>query len=97
MNDLLLDETGDLLIVNGDFVIDDATYQHQDAILHNQKGEFKEHPEVGVGIENGLLDENPREVLSEIKQQFKYNGFVNVQLDIDNDGNLLIEAPYPKS
>ena len=94
MNDLLLDENGDLKVENGDFVIGDATLQNQDAILEFQKGEFKEHPEVGVGLSNALLDENPREILSQIRQQFKYDGLVIKTFEILDNGDLDIDAVY---
>ncbi|CAL2108189.1 conserved hypothetical protein [Tenacibaculum sp. 190524A02b] len=94
MNDILLDEYGDLLIKNGDLVIGDATFQHQDAILMAQKGEYKQHPEIGVGIENALQDENPHKIISEIRQQLKHIGMEIKSLDIDSDGNLIIDAPY---
>lgn len=94
MQDLLLDENGDLLIENGDFVIGDATFEHQDSILQSQKGAFKEHPEVGVGIDNALLDENPRSIISEIRQQFKYDGMRIEELDISQEGQLIINATY---
>ena len=41
MDDFLLDNDNDVIIKNGDFVIGDATLQHQNHILLAQKGEFK--------------------------------------------------------
>lgn len=94
MNDLLLDNNGDLKIENGDFVIGDATLQNQNAILQSQKGEFKEHPEVGVGLDNGILDENPREIISEIRKQFIHDGLEIKTFDILENGDLIIDANY---
>lgn len=94
MNDFKLDETGDLLIVNGDFVITDATLQHQEHIIVAQKGEYKEHPEIGVGISNILNDENPRDVITQIRRNFEYDGMEVKQLEFDAKGGIVVDAPY---
>ncbi|WP_299682984.1 oxidase [uncultured Tenacibaculum sp.] len=94
MNDFKLDETGDLLIVNGDFVVTDATLQHQEHIILAQKGEYKEYPEIGVGISNMLNDENPRDVITQIRRNFQYDGMEVKQLDFDPAGDIVVEAPY---
>lgn len=94
MNDFLVDKDGDLRIVNGDFVIGDATLQHQEHILLAHKGEFKESPEIGVGVSDYLLDENFKKALSEIRKNFEYDGMIINELSIDNKGNLNIDANY---
>lgn len=94
MNDLLLDEAGDLQISEGDFVIGDATLQHQRHIIVAQKGEYKEHPEIGVGIDNALLDENPKTLLTQIRRNFEYDGMQVNTIQINNDGSITVDAPY---
>lgn len=94
MNDLLLDTTDDLQIRNGDFVIGDATLQHQRHILIAQKGEYKAHPEIGVGIENALQDENPRQLLTQIRRNFEYDGMTVNTLEINDDNTIRVDAPY---
>ncbi|WP_299713634.1 oxidase [uncultured Tenacibaculum sp.] len=94
MNDFKLDETGDLLIVNGDFVIANATLQHQEHIILAQKGEYKEFPEIGVGISNMLNDENPRDVITQIRRNFEYDGMEVNQLDFNAKGDIIVDAPY---
>jgi len=93
MKDFRLNENGDLAIVNGDFVIADATSQHQEHIIVAQKGEYKEFPEIGVGIENMVLDENPRKILTQIRRNFEYDGMKVNSLDFTED-SIIIDAPY---
>lgn len=94
MDDFKLDQNGDIAIENGDFVIGDATLQHQEHIIIAQKGEYKEHPEIGVGIANALNDESPRQILTQIRRNFEYDGMTVNTLDIDELGNITIDAPY---
>lgn len=94
MNDFKLDETGDLLIVNGDFVISDATIQHQEHIIISQKGEYKQYPEVGVGIANVINDENPESILTQVRRNFEYDGMTINKLEFNLKGSIEIDAPY---
>lgn len=94
MQDILLDDSNDLIIENGDFTIGDATLQHQNHILIAQKGEYKLTPEVGAGVLDEVNNENPRELLSEIRRQFEYDGMKVNSLKIAANGNLLIDALY---
>ncbi len=48
--DILLDEDGDLLIVNGDFVIGESIDQEVGLILQSNKGEYKEFPTFGLNL-----------------------------------------------
>jgi hypothetical protein len=49
MQDFLLDENGDLLIINNEFVISDATSQYFIDTMQTEKGEYKANPQFGVG------------------------------------------------
>ena len=58
MKDILIDNNNDLrLSTDGDFEVDYSDNQQQKAILTTEKGEWKEHPEVGVGIAQMLADD----------------------------------------
>lgn len=48
--DILLDENGDLLIVNGDLVISDSLTQEVAILLQLNKGELKEDPVLGTDL-----------------------------------------------
>ena len=93
MNDFQLDNNGELKIINGDFVIADATLQHQHHIIIAQKGEYKEFPEIGVGIANMILDENPRKILTQIRRNFEYDGMKVNSLKF-TENSFEIDAPY---
>ncbi|MCX6232611.1 MAG: oxidase [Bacteroidetes bacterium] len=88
--DILLDDSGDLACVDGDFVIGESTLQHQKLLLITQKGEWKENPKCGIGIENYLNDDDTNDMLNEINDQFEKDGmhvtsvnYINQQLQVD--------------
>lgn len=91
--DLLLDSNSDILIANGDFVIGESTKQHQLSLLVGNKGEYKQYPKVGVGINGYLLDENEQDMLREIRSQFESDG-MTVKKTVLKDSELIIDAPY---
>lgn len=93
MKDVLIDEGNDIIISNGDFAIGDSDIRHQEHILIANKGEFKEFPEMGVGIIEALNSDDIREVLDNVKRNFQYDGmYVN---NITYDGEKLItDAKY---
>jgi hypothetical protein len=94
MNDFLLDENGDLLIENGDFVIGDSSSQHQKDILMATKGEFKEFPEIGVGIEAMLFDDDYMDFLIEAKKNLEYDGMDINNIEFTAEGSLNIDGKY---
>lgn len=94
MDDILLDtETLDLQIAAGDFVIGDATEQNQHLLLLANKGDYKQHPKAGVGINGFLLDEAPQDMMREIRSHFENDG-MKVKKLVYADGKLIIDAPY---
>ena len=79
--DILLDEDFDMQAKDGDFIVGDATLQHQQLLLLSQKGEFKQSPYVGVGISNFLLDDaNVHELHQEIQNQFEIDGMKIIEI-----------------
>lgn len=93
MKDVLIDEDNDIVISNGDFAIGDSDIKHQEHILIANKGEFKEFPEIGVGIIEALNSDDIRGVLDNVKRNFQYDGmYVN---NITYDGEKLVtDAKY---
>lgn len=93
MTDYQWSEDNDLKITNGDFVLGDATKQHQMVLLVAHQGSIKLNPEVGVGIDLMLVSDTSREILQRIRRHFRYDGMKvrGVQL---NQGQLKIEAHY---
>ncbi|AXG70428.1 hypothetical protein KORDIASMS9_02668 [Kordia sp. SMS9] len=83
--DFLLDETGDLAIVNGDFVIGPSDQQHVSMIVKAHQGEFKEHPLTGFGISRYLKKTNAfkPEFLRDLKVQLGYDGYQNAEINLE--------------
>ena len=92
MKDILIDNNNDLrLSADGDFEIGYSDNQQQMAILTTEKGEWKEHPEVGVGIAQMLADDLYTEMLIEVKKQLEYDGIPVKNVTLTPQGSLLIE------
>jgi hypothetical protein len=84
--------------VNGKIVsgitIADATYQNQSLLLLTQKGEWKEKPLVGVGLNNYLLDDGSTdELFREVASQFTADGMRVLSVALQ-DGKLYVDANY---
>jgi hypothetical protein len=57
--DLLINENGEIITANGDFLIGASDGQHIEQIFLLEPGELKESPLVGIGITkkiNGVVD-----------------------------------------
>jgi hypothetical protein len=93
-NDYLLDySTGHLQLRNGDFVIGEATEQHQRRLLLAHKGEYKQHPLAGVGLADFIDEENPDEMIREIRVQLVQDGMTVNTIKVTPKG-LGIDANY---
>lgn len=96
MKDILLDAgSADVKIDNGDFVVDESDGQHQEHLLVFQKGALKDEPQVGVGIENYLNDDDVDAMLRELRSQFENDGMaVNAVVFDEALKNLDYNAQY---
>ncbi|MDB0602645.1 hypothetical protein PL373_16205 [Tenacibaculum maritimum] len=86
MKDLLLDENGDLSIVNGDFIIGNSSEQSVEQLLISKAGEWKEHPQIGCDIQksmNGLIN---RFLERNIRVQLEADGFNIEKLKVTESG-----------
>jgi hypothetical protein len=92
--DILLDDTLDLQIVNGDFVIGESTEQNQKMLILADKAEFKEYPMRGVGVLRYLEEETPDNLAREIRQEFTIDGMTVNQIKIANDLTIQVDANY---
>lgn len=93
-NDFLLGADDDLQIKYGDFVLGDATEQHQKHLLLANKGEFRQSPVVGVGLENYLNDDAIDDLASVIKAQFELDGMDVEKVNVFDNGLTEIKAKY---
>lgn len=92
--DLLINEEFNAAIANGDFVVDESTYQNQSILLHSEKGEFKAHPTTGVGAKRYLESSKPDALAREIRQEFIADGMVVNSIKIGNNLEINVDAIY---
>ena len=95
--DIKLDETGDLLFVNGDFVIAESDQQHVADTINAHVGWWKEFPNDGVGISNFTNSAGSAQQLSrKIKIGLNKDGYKvdNPIIEFDANGKLKI---YPNA
>ncbi|MEI2758964.1 MAG: oxidase [Bacteroidia bacterium] len=95
VKDILIDADYDLVIKDGDLVIGESTDQHQLCILLANKGQYKQFPDVGVGINEFLQDEvDLGDLSSEINEQFEKDGMRITSLKLESIESLRVEAYY---
>ena len=94
MTDILLDNTGDLETQDGDFVFGFSDSMHQEHILIATKGEYKEFPELGVGLNKMLSDDDYVSFLIDAKKNLEYDGMRINNIKFEENGNLNIDGYY---
>lgn len=93
--DILLDNSLDLSIKNGDLEVGESTLQHQHLLLITEKGQFKQHPTAGVGARSFLLDDRDKDDLQqEIQKEFEDDGMNVAKLVLNDYDNIEAEAGY---
>lgn len=95
-NDFLFDENMEPLIEDGDFVIGESTYQHQQFLLLAEKGDYKQFPTAGVASKRYLEREKPDDYARAIRQEFISDGMKVKTLNIAQDLQISIDAEYLK-
>lgn len=96
--DLLEDNNGDLSILNGDLEVGFSDEQHQADLLVAFKGEYKQYPLMGIGIENYLA--SPISVYTrqkfekETSLQLQADSATDISVDYAADGSIKIAATY---
>ena len=84
----------DLEIKDGDFVIGESDNQHQKHVLIAYKGEYKANPELGVGIEQMLNDDDITPILIEAKKNLQYDGVDVNDIFFTDEGKLTVDGKY---
>lgn len=91
--DYLRDDNGELIVLNGDYVIGPSDQQHVVDIVETQQGEYKEFPLIGFGAINyikKIIVED--EFKSDLKEQLSYDGYQDAIIDLSQGiENLKIE------
>jgi hypothetical protein len=95
VNDIVIDVDNDLLIKDGDLVVDDSRYQHVRHLLEAEKGFYKFSPQSGVGMINLVNDEfSPEEILRLVRFELERDGFKIEKLQFTNEGKIEITGDY---
>ncbi|GAF05601.1 hypothetical protein [Saccharicrinis fermentans] len=91
--DYLLDENNDFATANGDFVTGASDDQHVEMLLELNKGELKENPTVGIGLNKFLKQQNTslNQIKREIKVGLKTDGYTVTDLSISEDGSFELD------
>jgi len=93
--DIKLGTDMDMVIKDGDFVVDESTLQHQNLLLLADKGQFKQHPTIGVGIDSYLNDEaSTDDIKRAISEEFELDGMTIDKIDVRNLNKVTIAAEY---
>ena len=92
--DIILNDNLDLKTRNGDFEVSESTLQHQKLLLLAQKGEWREYPRVGIGIQNYIEDDALGDLYQEIQKQYTRDGMQIDKLRVLQDGKIDVEAEY---
>lgn len=83
--DILHDDSGELLFENGDFKIGNSDQQHVGDIFITQPGENKEFPVCGFGAINYVkTNVTEHEFKRDLKLQLDYDGYINANIDTSN-------------
>ena len=93
MKDIHLNDTFELMVENGDFVVAHNLKQAQTLLLQTNKGEWKQHPTMGVGVPHYLETFDMYELSREIREQFSQDG-MNVDRVQINGTTLNVEAEW---
>ncbi len=95
MKDFLTDEnTNELLFVNGDFAFGDSTKLNQKHLLLSNKGDYKQSPTIGVGINTALHDEDSGDLMRSIRIEMVRDGMTVDDLKILPNGAVGLNASY---
>ena len=79
VKDITIDQDGDLLIENGDFVVSESDMQHLMLIINLSQGSLKQFPLQGVGIIRYSGSSNQgRKLERDIKVKTEADGYSNV-------------------
>ena len=92
-SDILI-SNNDFIIENGDFKVGISDFQHFQVIINSQKGEFKQFPIIGVGIESYLnSNSSEQEIIGLIRDNLTLDKVKIVNISF-KDKVLNLDANY---
>jgi hypothetical protein len=90
MKAISLNEAYDLQAADGTLLLADTQGQNAALIAETEKGEWKEHPQMGAGLRHLIKTQNTeREIIRQVSVALQYDG-INAAVTV-NDGKLNIE------
>ena len=94
---LIQDDEGvvDLELSGGQMAVGDVTEQNQSLLLLTRRGEWKENPRIGVGIDDILNDHDLEQWKRLIADALEQDGQIIETLDVSQD-KLTLNARYRK-
>lgn len=93
--DYLLDENGDLLIKDGDFVVGPSDDQHIEDIIQSFPGEWKQFPIIGCAIIADIKTQHPQNTMNKIKTQLQSGGYQLDRLSVTIENGVL-KVKFPE-
>ena len=87
MEDFLLDENYNPIIEDGDFVTRESSQQHVELLLKTNKGDWKENPQTGFGIDHYMKSSTAKlqEFERNLKVELEADGFKNPEVNFGED------------
>lgn len=93
VQDILIDESRELVIGTTDFDVGESDQQHVEHILVADSGHFRQHPTLGVGIDKNInASLNRQELKQNIKLQLKNDNYQINQVIVTKDFEISIDA-----
>lgn len=91
MNDIVLTPDYDLLVENGDFALADTLNQQIACLLESRKGDYRQYPDLGIGLCDYLLDDQINALQREAAVQLRRDGLRLTKLQ-NRNGQIWIQA-----
>lgn len=89
--DLQLDEIGDILLKDGDYVMGESDMQHIEDILDAYPGEYRNAPLLGVYLQRGINGLMNGSIRRDININLQADNYLVKKVEI-TDSNLNIDA-----
>ncbi len=89
----ILFESDDLVIIGGDLKVNESDQMHIEHIIRADKGQFRQHPLLGVGIrnnQNGTISQS--QLKQDIKIQLIGDNYAIKQILITEDFKISVNA-----
>lgn len=97
MDDFALDDDGDLLIQNGDFVKRNCNAQHVEDIIQTIPGEYKMSVFVGCDLYRYLKSATTKsEISGLVRKQLELDGFTVFSVGVELGENIIVDPHCDK-